>query len=138
MRGRPTTAGVANLEMFGDTASVVRRLEEAGAILLGKTQTAELAAGAHGINLPLGTPLNPHCASVAPGGSSSGAAACCSACLHALLTRAPSRKPIVHAPLLAALARQAPQLPSPRASYPLRLEPTREAPSASPQLGAAS
>jgi Asp-tRNA(Asn)/Glu-tRNA(Gln) amidotransferase A subunit family amidase len=75
VHGHMTTAGVAGHEIWPEeTADIVCRLQRAGAILLGKTRTAELAAGATGVNLPIGTPINPHCASVAPGGSSSGSA----------------------------------------------------------------
>jgi aspartyl-tRNA(Asn)/glutamyl-tRNA(Gln) amidotransferase subunit A len=64
LAGKPATA----------TASVLRRLAEAGMILIGKVQTVEFAFGSWGTNPVTGTPLNPHDRAVprAPGGSSSG------------------------------------------------------------------
>ena len=50
-------------------ATVVRRLRAAGALVLGKTVTTELACGAHGAT------RNPHAPARTPGGSSSGSAA---------------------------------------------------------------
>ncbi len=50
-------------------ATVVRRLREAGALVLGKTATTELACGA------AGPTRNPHAPARTPGGSSSGSAA---------------------------------------------------------------
>ncbi len=59
-----------------ETASVVQRLEAAGMIVLGKTQTVEFAYGGWGTNSVMGTPWNPWDLAVhrAPGGSSSGSA----------------------------------------------------------------
>jgi aspartyl-tRNA(Asn)/glutamyl-tRNA(Gln) amidotransferase subunit A len=53
---------------------VLRRLADAGMILLGKVQTVEFAFGSWGTNPVTGTPLNPYDRAVprAPGGSSSG------------------------------------------------------------------
>lgn len=58
------------------TATAVRRLQQAGAIVLGKTQTVEYAFGGWGTNAQMGTPWNPWDANIhrAPGGSSSGSA----------------------------------------------------------------
>jgi aspartyl-tRNA(Asn)/glutamyl-tRNA(Gln) amidotransferase subunit A len=58
------------------TATAVRRLEQAGAIVLGKTHTVEFAFGGWGTNAVMGTPWNPWDRNVhrAPGGSSSGSA----------------------------------------------------------------
>nr|WP_256591072.1 MULTISPECIES: amidase [unclassified Pseudomonas] len=58
------------------TATAVQRLERAGAIILGKTQTVEFAFGGWGTNAVMGTPWNPWDRNVhhAPGGSSSGSA----------------------------------------------------------------
>lgn len=55
---------------------LVRRLREAGAIIVGKTHTVEFAYGGVGINPHWGTPRNPWDAEVPriPGGSSCGAA----------------------------------------------------------------
>jgi aspartyl-tRNA(Asn)/glutamyl-tRNA(Gln) amidotransferase subunit A len=58
------------------TATAVRRLEAAGAVILGKTHTVEFAFGGWGTNPIAGTPWNPwdmHTHRV-PGGSSSGSA----------------------------------------------------------------
>ncbi|WP_420993914.1 amidase [Cupriavidus sp. 30B13] len=57
-------------------ATVVRRLREAGAALVGRTNMTEFAFSGVGINPHFGTPANPADRSVAriPGGSSSGAA----------------------------------------------------------------
>lgn len=56
------------------SAPVVDRLLEAGANLLGKTITDELAFSLEGVNAHYGTPLNPACPDRIPGGSSSGSA----------------------------------------------------------------
>jgi len=53
-------------------ATVVARLRDAGALLLGTTHMHELAFGPTGVNLVLGTPRNPWAADRVPGGSSSG------------------------------------------------------------------
>lgn len=56
------------------TATVVQRLRQAGAIVLGKTQTVEYAFGGWGTNAVMGTPWNPWDLEThrVPGGSSSG------------------------------------------------------------------
>lgn len=56
------------------TATVVRKLVAAGAIMLGKVHTVEFAFGGWGTNTYLGTPRNPWMAAAhyTPGGSSSG------------------------------------------------------------------
>lgn len=56
-------------------AQVVRRLRAAGAVVLGTTHMHELAFGPTGVNMALGTPLNPWRAGHIPGGSSSGSGA---------------------------------------------------------------
>ena len=58
------------------SATVVQRLLSAGAILLGKTKTVEIAMGGWGVNKALGTPWNPWDLAThrVPGGSSSGSA----------------------------------------------------------------
>jgi aspartyl-tRNA(Asn)/glutamyl-tRNA(Gln) amidotransferase subunit A len=53
----------------------VERLRGAGAIILGKTNTPELALASHTDNLVFGKTLNPWDLSLTPGGSSGGAAA---------------------------------------------------------------
>jgi len=56
-------------------ATVVARLREAGAVVLGTTHMHELAFGPTGVNAALGTPRNPWAADRVPGGSSSGSGA---------------------------------------------------------------
>ncbi|MBW2731572.1 MAG: amidase [Deltaproteobacteria bacterium] len=56
-------------------ATLVRRLREAGAIILGKAHLHPFAFGLSGENPELGTPRNPAGAGSMPGGSSSGSAA---------------------------------------------------------------
>lgn len=56
-------------------AAVVATLLEAGATLLGKTHTDELAFSLMGANQHYGAPINPAASSRLPGGSSSGSAA---------------------------------------------------------------
>jgi len=57
------------------TATVARMLLEAGATLVGKTHTEEMAFSLTGENAHYGTPLNPAAPQRVPGGSSSGSAA---------------------------------------------------------------
>lgn len=57
------------------TASAVNRLVDAGATLVGKTVTDELAYSLLGVNIHYGTPVNPVTPDSVPGGSSSGSAA---------------------------------------------------------------
>jgi amidase len=56
------------------SAVVVQRLLEAGATMVGKTVTDELAFSLEGENEHYGTPINPRCPDRLPGGSSSGSA----------------------------------------------------------------
>jgi aspartyl-tRNA(Asn)/glutamyl-tRNA(Gln) amidotransferase subunit A len=75
VQGLPTTAGSRLLEdnMARTDATVVRRLNQAGMLLLGKTHTVQFALGAPGINHHHGTPHNPwHATPHVPGGSSNG------------------------------------------------------------------
>jgi aspartyl-tRNA(Asn)/glutamyl-tRNA(Gln) amidotransferase subunit A len=75
VHGLPTTAGARIFEQHVATedATVIRRLNQAGMTLLGKTNTVQFAFSGLGINHDHGTPHNPwsktHCL---PGGSSSG------------------------------------------------------------------
>lgn len=59
----------------GEDAAAVRRLKDAGAVILGKTTTHEFAWGLSGINPHYGTPVNPRRPDRVPGGSSCGSAA---------------------------------------------------------------
>ncbi len=62
-------------------APAVARLRAAGAIVFGKTNVSEMAAGYNADNLVFGRTNNPHDAARSPGGSSGGCAAAVSACL---------------------------------------------------------
>jgi amidase len=57
------------------TASAVERVIAAGASMIGKTHTDELAYSLNGENVHYGTPINPSAPCRIPGGSSSGSAA---------------------------------------------------------------
>src|SRR5882757_5520482 len=57
------------------TASSVQKLLDAGARMVGKTHTDELAYSLNGENVHYGTPTNPNAPGRIPGGSSSGSAA---------------------------------------------------------------
>ena len=75
--GAPTTAGCPLLEsnIAKRDCAVIRKLNDAGAVLLGKTITVQFAYGGAGINNQQGTPHNPwHREPRLPGGSSSGSA----------------------------------------------------------------
>jgi aspartyl-tRNA(Asn)/glutamyl-tRNA(Gln) amidotransferase subunit A len=72
VQGLPTTAG-SNLlldNIASTDATVVRRLTQAGMVLLGKANTVQFAFGAPGVNHHHGTPHNPwHATPHVPGGS---------------------------------------------------------------------
>ena len=55
-------------------ATVVKKLLDAGAILIGKTNLDQFATGLVGVRSPYGTPRNPFNTRYIPGGSSSGSA----------------------------------------------------------------
>jgi amidase len=76
-RGIPTTAGSALLSGFQPDrdASVVRRLREAGAIVLAKTNMHEFAYGITSVGSGFGEVRNPYDPRRTPGGSSGGSAA---------------------------------------------------------------
>ncbi|MCF8532822.1 MAG: allophanate hydrolase [Reyranella sp.] len=57
-----------------ESAEVVRRLTDAGAIVVGKTNLDQFATGLVGVRSPYGVPRNPFDPSFVPGGSSSGSA----------------------------------------------------------------
>jgi amidase len=77
--GVPTTYGnpdwARTHPVPGGTAPVILTLLQAGAWLLGKTKTVELAYGLTGENVWHGTPRNPRAPDRFPGGSSCGSAA---------------------------------------------------------------
>ena len=75
--GTATTAGSRILEGYVPpyTASAVRKLDEAGALVLGKTNMDEFAMGSSNENSAYGDVLNPWDTGRVPGGSSGGSAA---------------------------------------------------------------
>lgn len=76
--GLPTAAGnpdwLASHAVPEQTSPVVMQLLSAGAELIGKTQTDELAYSLNGLNIHYGAPTNPRSPERLPGGSSSGSA----------------------------------------------------------------
>lgn len=76
LEGEITTAGSRSRlrHRAVQSATLARRLAEAGTIVLGKVQTVEFALGGWGVNEGFGTPWNPWDSRIArvPGGSSSG------------------------------------------------------------------
>ena len=76
LEGQITTCGSREMlqRISPTTGTVVRRLLEAGGIVIGKTKTVECALGGWGTNEQMGTPWNPWDLKEArvPGGSSSG------------------------------------------------------------------
>jgi len=87
-RGVRTTAGSLLFEnnIPDQNATLVQQLEDAGAIMLGKTNTHELGGGVTTINPFFGATRNPVDQSRIPGGSSGGSAAAVAARLCAAAT----------------------------------------------------
>lgn len=75
--GMPTEAGSRALEGFAPAtdAELVRRLREAGAVILGKTNMHEFAYGIESIGSAFGVTRNPYDPGRNPGGSSGGTGA---------------------------------------------------------------
>src|SRR5581483_5984051 len=73
--GLPTTCACPDFAYVpARSAAVVERLEEAGAILVGKTNLDQFATGLSGTRSPYGIPLSPFHPDYISGGSSSGSA----------------------------------------------------------------
>jgi allophanate hydrolase len=73
--GLTTTAACPAFAYAPDKdATCVTRLQDAGAIIIGKTNLDQFATGLAGVRSPYGIPRNPFNAAVIPGGSSSGSA----------------------------------------------------------------
>ena len=77
MKGLPTTVGSKAFRdrMATEDATTVRKLREAGVVILGKTNMNEFAAGVSGTNTEFGDTHNPWSLEHSPGGSSSGTGA---------------------------------------------------------------
>lgn len=76
LAGAPTTAACPEFAYTPtESAFVVQRLIDAGAIPIGKTNLDQFATGLVGVRSPYGVPRNPFHPEMIPGGSSSGSAA---------------------------------------------------------------
>ena len=71
--GKPTTAACPSFAYVPETtAFVVQRLQDAGALLIGKTNLDQFATGLVGVRTPFGAPRNALDPEIVPGGSSGG------------------------------------------------------------------
>jgi allophanate hydrolase len=78
--GLPTTAACPEFSYIAEkSATVVERLRQAGALLIGKTNLDQFATGLNGTRSPYGAPRNPLNTAHISGGSSSGSAVAVSA-----------------------------------------------------------
>jgi len=87
--GLPTTHGsiaVPGVERAADDSELVARLRQAGAIVVGKTNTPEFGWAAQTFNARFGTTRNPWDPTRTPGGSSGGSAAAVAAGMVPLAT----------------------------------------------------
>src|SRR5207248_5273606 len=75
VEGLPTTAACPGFAYTPKaSATVVKQLVDAGAIVIGKTNLDQFATGLVGVRSPYGVPRNPFDKDYVPGGSSSGSA----------------------------------------------------------------
>ncbi len=80
--GLPTTAACPEFAAVAErTATVVQRLLDAGALLIGKTNLDQFATGLVGVRSPYGAPRSPFDSRYISGGSSSGSAVAVSSAL---------------------------------------------------------
>ena len=104
-----------------EDALIVQRLKAAGAIVVGKTNTPEFAAGAHTFNALFGPTRNPWNVALSAGGSSGGAAVAVATGMSTLADGSDLggslRTPAAFSALLDFGARQGSFPPTPRSSH---------------------
>ena len=124
--GYPTTAGCPDFAYTPwATSFAIKKLEDAGAVLMGKCNMDQFATGLVGVRSPYGTPVNPFNPAYCPGGSSRyNSCTCASVCIvsiapdimfnrcfdHIRSLRTPFAVPfwLIVTPLAAAVASQCP------------------------------